>query len=124
VPGRESALVPAGPLGRIPSDAGKRMSDILTTHYLADRAGNRGRWVAIRLSDGGSDGVVYDTVEVAAAFQLHYRQCAYIMIRDAIPGPLECDVILAYHRKVYDAGNLPPYLQGVPLSVPNLVENI
>jgi hypothetical protein len=95
------------------------MSDTMTTHFLADPRGNRGRWVAIRLSDGGSDGVVYDSVAVAAAFQLHYRQCAYVRIATGGIGPRECDVILAYHRRVYDSGNLPPYLQGVPLIVPN-----
>jgi hypothetical protein len=70
----------------------------------------------------GSDGVVYDDVAAAARYQLHYRQCAYVRIRDAIPGPRECDVILAYHRRVYDAGNVPPYLSGVPLRVPNTIE--
>lgn len=118
----DSRLVPAGPLGMIPTDPAKRMSDILTLHTLADRAGNRGRWVAIRLSDGGSDGVVYDNVSDAAWAQLHYRQCAYVMLRDAVPGPKECDVVLAYHRRVYDAGNLPPYLSGVPLRVPTATD--
>ena len=116
-----SALVPAGPLGFVPSDAAKRMSDIITTHHLADPAGNRGRWVAIRLSDGGSDGVLYDSLTDAAWAQLHYRQCLYYRIRTGPPGPRECDVWLAYHRRVYDAGNLPPYLAGVPLFVPNSI---
>jgi hypothetical protein len=118
----DSALVPAGPLGLIPTDAAKRMSDIITTHWHADPRGNFRRWVAIRLSDGGSDGVVYDNVQHAAWAQLHYRQCAYISIPTGGIGPKECDVILAYHRKVYDLGNLPPYLQGIPLRVPNLKE--
>jgi hypothetical protein len=113
-----SGLVPPGPLGMIPTDAGKRMSDVLSLHYLADPAGNLGRIAAIRLSDGGSDGVLYDNVADAAWAQLHYRQCAYIRISVGGWGPRECDVALVYHRKVYDAGNLPPYLQGVPLHVP------
>lgn len=121
-PGK-SGLVPPGPLGFVPSDAAKRMSEILTTHYLVDR-GNVGRYAAIRLSDGGSDGIVYDDVARAAWEQLHYRQCAYIRISPGGFGPRECDVILAYHRKVYDLGNLPPYLQGVPLRTPNTLEGI
>lgn len=118
----KSGLVPMGPLGFIPSDAAKRMSDVVTLHFLADPRGNLRRWVAIRLSDGGSDNVVYDSVADAAWAQLHYRQCAYVRIPTGGIGPNECEVILAYHRKVYDLGNLPPYLQGVPLSVPNVQE--
>jgi hypothetical protein len=118
----DSRLVPRGPLGFVPSDPAKRMSDIITTHFLADPSGNRGRWVAIRLSDGGSDGIVYDDVARAAWEQLHYRQCAYIRIPTGGIGPRECDVILAYHRKVYDLGNLPPYLQGVPLRTPQTID--
>lgn len=114
----DSKLAPPGPLGYIPSDAGKRMAEVITTHILADRAGNHGRWVAIRLSDGGSDMVVYDSVQVAANYQLHYKQCAYVRIPGDGMSAREADVILAYHRRVYDAGNLPPYLQGVPLVVP------
>lgn len=119
-----SGLVPAGPLGFVPSDPAKRMADILTTHYLADPAGNRGRFCAIRLSDGGSDGVLYGNVAEAAWAQLHYRQCAYVRISTGGFGPRECDVILAYHRKVYDLGNLPPYLSGVPLRVPTSLERM
>jgi hypothetical protein len=118
----ESGLVPAGPLGFVPSDAGKRMSDIITLHWHADPRGNVRRWVAIRLSDGGSDNVVYDDVQSAANHQLHYRQCAYVRIPTGGIGPKECDVVLAYHRKVYDAGNLPPYLQGVPLRIPTTLD--
>lgn len=119
-----SGLVPPGPLGNIPSDAAKRMSDAINLHLMADRQGNAGRWVAIRLSDGGSDGVVYDNVAHAANAQLHYRQCAYVRISQGGMTPREAEVVLAYHRKVYDAGNLPPYLDGVPLVVPNTLESL
>lgn len=118
----ESRIVPPGPLGFVPSDAAKRMSDVITTHFLADPRGNVGRWCAIRLSDGGSDGALYDDVARAAWEQLHYKQCAYIRIATGGMGPREADVVLTYHRRVYDAGNLPPYLQGVPLRVPNRLE--
>lgn len=117
-----SGLVPPGPLGFIPGDDAKRMSDILTTHYLEDPRGNVGRFAAIRLSDGGSDGVLYDSVEEAAWAQLHYRQCAYVRIATGGFGPRECAVILAYHRRVYDAGNVPPYLSGARVRVPNVLD--
>lgn len=117
-------LVPnTGPFGRpIPSDAAKRASDIIQTHLLADTEGNRDRWVAIRLSDGGSDGTTYDTVADAANAQLHYQQCMYIRIPWAGMPAHEAEVMLAYHRKVYDNGNRPPYLQGYVPIVPSARE--
>lgn len=117
-----SGLVPPGPLGFVPSDAAKRMADIITTHWLADPRGNVHRWVAIRLSDGGSDGVIYDRVDHAAWAQLHYRQCAYVRIPTGGMGPREAAVVLEYHRRVYDAGNVPPYLAGVPVKVPTTID--
>lgn len=113
-----SALVPPGPLGFVPTDAAKRMSDEITLHALADPAGNRGRIIAVRLSDGGSDGVLYPDVQTAAENQLHYRQCAYVPLSAGGMNAREADVVLAYHRRAYDAGNLPPYLEGVRLRVP------
>lgn len=108
-----SGMAEGGPLGF--SDAAKRASDIVALHLAADMEGNRGRWVAIRLSDGGSDGVVYDLLSDAVRNQLHYRQCMYVPIAFGGLPPQEADVMLAYHRRVYDAGNLPPYLEGADL---------
>ncbi len=98
-----------GPLG-IYSDAAKRVSDTVNLHLLADREGNFGKWLAFRLSDGGTDGVLYDDVEVAADHQLHYRQCMYIAIAAGGMTPREASGMLTYFRMVYDAGNLPPAL--------------
>lgn len=99
------------PLG-VPSDAARRASEAVTTAYLADPAGNLNRWIAIRLSDGGSDGIVYDTPIHAANHQLHYQQCMYVQIRHGLMPAAEAEGALAYHRRVYDAGNRPPYLEG------------
>lgn len=116
-----SALLPFdSPLGF--SDAAKRASDVVNNHLLVDQAGNRGRWVAIRLSDGGSDGVVYDAVADAAWAQLHYRQCMYVAIPWAGMPPQEAEVLLNYHRRVYDAGNVPPYLDGFVPILPSAKE--
>ena len=83
------------------SDAAKRCSDIVTMHIAAGQAG---RWCAIRLSDGGSDGVVYDTRSDAIRHQLHETLCAYVQIpRDSMP-PEHAERFLAFHRKCYDAG--------------------
>ena len=113
-----SRIAAAGPFGLVPSDAAKRMSDQLTLHYLADPKGNVGKWCAFRLSDGGTDGVLYDDPRDAAANQLHYRQCAYVPVRPGSLGPRECEVVLAYHRYVYDLGNMPPAIAGMVLRTP------
>lgn len=104
----KSGLAEGGPLGF--SDAAKRASDVINMHLVADD-GNRGRWVAIRLSDGGSDGTTYADLAPCVNAQLHYRQCMYLIIPAGGMQPAEADVMLGYHRRVYDAGNLPPYLQ-------------
>lgn len=83
------------------SDAAKRCSSTITLHSVT---GNGGKWAAIRLSDGGSDGVVYDTRADAIRHQLHETLCAYVQIpHDHMP-PEHAERFLAFHRKCYDAG--------------------
>lgn len=82
------------------------MRDIIALHQMVLTRDEilAKRFVAIRLSDGGSDGVVYETREDAIKHQLHETLCGYIQI------PLErwseqtCDLLLWYVRKRYDAG--------------------
>lgn len=119
-----SGISPPGPLGFVPSDAAKRAADTVTLHWTADPRGNLDRVVAIRLSDGGSDNTTYASLQDAVRFQLHYRQCMYVRIRRGGMSPREAQVFLDYHRKCYDAGNLPNYLEGVPLNVPTNLEEI
>lgn len=83
------------------SEAAKRCSDIVT---LAATCNRIGIWVAIRLSDGGSDGVHYDTRADAVRHQLHEKQCTYVRIPPGGMTPREADIFLGYHREVYDAG--------------------
>jgi hypothetical protein len=83
------------------SDAAKRMSDIITGHIVF---GNAGRWVGIRLSDGGYDGTVYDSRRDCVAHQLTESQCAYIQIPfDEFP-PRHAQLMLQFHRQAYDNG--------------------
>jgi hypothetical protein len=110
-----------GPLG-VYTDAARRAHEIVNTHLMVDPEGNRGRWVALRLSDGGSDGVVYDDVAAAADHQLHYQQCMYVRIPWGGLPVAEAETLLTYHRRVYDAGNRPPYLEGYSPIIPNAKE--
>jgi hypothetical protein len=83
------------------SDAAKRCSDIVTLHAIC---GQVGRWVAIKLADGDSDGVVYDHRADAVRHQLHEQLCAYVQIQPGGMQPCEAEVFLKYHRALYDAG--------------------
>jgi hypothetical protein len=64
------------------SDPAKRCSDIVTgAALIANAVGDYGwRWVAIRLSDGGSDGEVYETRQDAIDHQLHETLCALRLV--------------------------------------------
>lgn len=87
------------------SDAAHRCSDVIRTHLAAEGYAAIGRWVAIRLSDGGSDGNLYATKREAIRFQLHETQCAYAQIP---PGadmtPRAAENFLSVNRQLYDAG--------------------
>lgn len=87
--------------GRQSSDEAKRCSETIALHILAGKAG---RWAAIRLSDGGSDGIAYDRRSDAIRHQLHESQCAYVKIpHDAMP-LAEAESFLKFNRDAYDAG--------------------
>lgn len=62
------------------------------------------KWVAVRLSDGGSDGVLYDKRRDAIRHQLHEQQCAYICIHPGGMNPCQAEPVLKGARQAYDAG--------------------
>jgi hypothetical protein len=85
-------------------DAARRCADAynfqLTVHGMAAP----GKWIAVRLSDGGSDAKLYDSKADAIRFQLHENMCAYICI---LPNAMPVDdalSILRIHRKLYEGG--------------------
>jgi hypothetical protein len=83
-------------------DSAVRCSD-LVRQAIADGFGNRG-WIAIRLSDGGSDGYIYEAREDAVRYQLHPEQCAYVKIpHDDMP-PKAAHAFMRFCRQLYDAG--------------------
>jgi len=86
---------------RQPSDAAKRCADIVT---LASVAGSAGCYVAIRLSDGGSDRVPYPSRPEAISHQLHPERCMYVLVPpDGMPAH-EAEAVLDYWRRLADAG--------------------
>lgn len=97
---------PVGPWGF--SDSAKRAADQVNLHIDTLKFAAVGRWVALRLSDGGSDGVLYDSKRDAIIHQLHEKLCAYLCIPPMAPAhpvtPREMEAYLTLHRSMYDAG--------------------
>ena len=86
------------------SDAARRCSDAVNLHLVALGHEAVRRWVAIRLIDGGSDGVLYDTKRDAVRHQAHEQRCAYVCVAPGGMSPCAAESYLATHRKLYDAG--------------------
>lgn len=87
------------------SDRTRRAFDALQLHYQAVGAEAAGWWVAIRLSDGGSDGNLYRSKMEATRFQLHESQCAYICLPHLGEMTIgEIDAYLKVNEKIYDQG--------------------
>jgi len=87
--------------------AAQRMWDVLNLHKVALSTEELAakRWVAIRLSDGGSDNIAYDTRRAAFTHQLHPTMCLYLPVDLRPLPPLQaCDVLLWYIRRAYDNG--------------------
>jgi hypothetical protein len=88
-------------------DAAKRLSDTvnnLGTHKTHEELVNG--WIAVRLSDGTWDGVLYDSRHSAVSHQSNEFLCAYLSTRSAQSGmtPRDAHTFLAFHRSAYDAG--------------------
>lgn len=88
-------------------DAALRCRDTLLLHQtvLSFDEILAGRYVAIRLSDGGSDGVAYESRPDAIAHQKHNAsRCVYLRVPLERLNAQACDVLLMYARACYDNG--------------------
>lgn len=83
------------------TDEGRRVSAAV---QLAIAEGCAGRWMAFRLSDGGTDGNRYATRVEAIHYQLHESQCAYLRVPYDNCTPEEATSYLGMVRRLYDAG--------------------
>lgn len=84
-------------------DPARRCSDAMNTAMHTGLDG----YVAIRLSDGHSDGKVYESWADANRFQLHPDQCMYLQVqRRPMPLP-EAASLLTMFRRMYETGFRP-----------------
>jgi hypothetical protein len=85
-------------------DFAKRAYDIMNMHVIGKGEASWGKWCAFRLSDGGSDNVLYDTREQAITHQLHPTQCCYLTIPPTGFTYKELKRFLELSRSLYDKG--------------------
>lgn len=87
------------------TDAAKRIADQYTLHRLADLYGHIGKWMACRLDDGTSDGILYESKPQAILYQHHNENWyTFIQIVPAQMTPCEAEVMLKTARMIYGAG--------------------
>jgi hypothetical protein len=88
-------------------DAAKRMAGIINGYVTFIPIWElKSKWIAIRLADGGSDGVLYDSRGDAVRHQSDERFCAFVCMASLVQGakPMDCAIYLAFHRHAYDSG--------------------
>jgi len=85
-------------------DDAKRCAEAVNIHLRV--VGNEaiGKWVAVRLSDGGSDMNLYDTKQQAVDHQLNEFLCAYVCIPPNGMSVQDAGDYLRITRQMYDAG--------------------
>lgn len=87
------------------SDAARRLSYAYNTHYLSmgDRLETAGRWFAARLTDGSTNGTLYDTKRDAVR-HTDEKYHVYVCVKPTSMSPCEAEAYLSLHRKLYDRG--------------------
>lgn len=96
------------------ADAGRRASETINFHVLT---GAIGKWAAIKLADGSSDGTAYDTRADAIQHQLHEQLCCYVKVTpDGMP-PEDAVRFILINRALYEKGYrlADPEMPGEPI---------
>lgn len=104
-----NAVLCACPHCKADYDAAKRIADALNV-YLNGLRNHlwelRDKWMAFKLSDGTSDGQLYDSKRDAVRHQDNEFQCLYICFVNIMGGATAPEVVrvLNFTRDAYDAG--------------------
>lgn len=88
-------------------EAGRRAADTLNA-TIAEHGwwSIRNCWMAFKLADGTSDGILYDTKRDAVRHQSNERMCCYVCFRSLAQGARWKDtaVFIKFNRDLYDKG--------------------
>lgn len=87
--------------GANPADIGRRVTEAMALHVAA---GSIGKWLAVRLSDGSSDGIPYDSRPEAIRHQFHEQLCCYLQVTPDGITPSDAYRFIRLNRALYDAG--------------------
>jgi hypothetical protein len=86
-------------------DRTRRAWDEVQVHVHALGADAGGHWVAIRLSDGGTDHIAYPSKVDATRHQLHERQCVYVCLPPfGYLSIMELHQFITLGERIYAAG--------------------
>lgn len=86
-------------------DAVKRLADHYNLHRVASGIDSVGKWIAVALADGASDGVLYNGKQEAVRHQ-HHNERYYTFIK-IVPSTMtlcEANVMMVTARKLYEKG--------------------
>lgn len=87
------------------TSAAKRCSDAVNLHLSAIGFDAVKKWVAVKLSDGSSDGILYDSQRLAA---IHHRNAGdrycYIPVRPSGLSVCQAESVMATNRMFHNAG--------------------
>lgn len=99
---------PSGLTWKTSEDAAKRFADAVRLHQQIIGLGGLitvPRFMAVRIADGGSDGVAYDSRPAAIIHNTNNpSRCFYPQIPPEPWSPMVCDRLLWYARSAYDNG--------------------
>lgn len=85
-------------------DRARRCSEAVTLALLGQGRGVVGKWLAVRLSDGRTDGNIYDLKADAVRHQLHPNQCAYVCVPWDGMGVRQAKTYLSFIEGLYSVG--------------------
>jgi hypothetical protein len=83
--------------------AARRLADAVNEQLLRHGAEAHGKYVAVKLADGSSDGVLYDTRRDATRHQSD-PWCFYVKVQVGGIQPREAWTVLVYARKAKERG--------------------
>jgi hypothetical protein len=89
----------------VTSDAAKRVADQYGLHKIGAGNDSFGKWFAVKLHDGTSDGTLYDSKSDAIRHQSQFEQYyAFVQVGPWSMSPQDAETFLKINREAYEKG--------------------